>query len=179
MRSVSGIHILLRAPWETSERTYLAPSGDHFWHFAHERYQGPPDDSGEGPVLLWQTPAGYSPLPLVPAVYRDDVPRGFFGMEPLVLKAVIAELDHRPRYSRIATYFQGMSFPSFAWWHHDVARRVLEMMEAGEVLAAWDEADSMRQRRWQALETEYRGRIGGRRRGPERNPFAIVRTHGP
>lgn len=63
---------------------------------------------------------------------------------------------------------------AFAWWHHDVARRVREMMEAGEVLAAWDEADYMRQGRWEALETEYRGRVGGRRRAAERNPFAIM-----
>ena len=171
---MSGIHILQRAPWET-ERAYLAPTGDHFWHFAHERFQGPPEPDGERSPLLWQTPVGYAPLPLVPVVYRNDVPRGFVALEPLVLKAVITELDHRPRYARIATYHQGMSFPAFAWWHRDVVRRVREMMAAGEVLAAWDESDYMRQGRWEALETGYRGRVGGRRRVPERNPFAIVK----
>ena len=167
---VSGIHVLIRAPWETEPAVILV-SGDHFWHFAHERTGG----QGEADQLTSPEP-GNDRLPLVPAILRDDVRHGFIILEPPVLHAVIPQMGGRRRYERFATYFEKMLFVAFACWHREVARRVREMMAAGEVLAAWDESDYMRQGRWETLATEYRGRVGGRRWPAERNPFAIART---
>ena len=128
---VSGIHVLIRAPWETDPAVILA-SGDHFWHFAPERTGG----HGEAGQLASPEP-GSDRLPLVPAILRDDVRDGFIILEPPVLHAVIPKLGGRRRYERFATYFERMPFTAFACWHREVACRVGEMMETGEVLAVW------------------------------------------
>lgn len=157
---MSAIHVLCRAPWDKGD-LYEAPTGNHFWHFAHGL-----------PSFRLTTPDG-NPIGLQPVALSDEGKRAWVAMSRPVLQAVIPELGGKPRYQRIPTLYRGMTVGQFAGWHHEVARRVREMAGKREVLAVWDEADYYRLRCVKALVMEYAAVVGGKV-GELGNPFAMA-----
>lgn len=163
---MSGIHLLYRAPWDAA-KFYAAPTGNHFWFFAHRQ-----------PFDRLSTRDSRS-LTLVPSMVSEEStrkkPRGWVAMSRPVLHAVIPELRNRPRYQRIPTMFPGITLGQFAGWHHDTCRRVREMAAKDEVLAVWDECDYFRVRSVDSLRVEYMAVHSL----PEcENPFALMKPDG-
>lgn len=140
---MSAIHVMRRRPGETV-RCYIAPSGMHYLHFAHQQ-------GADGLAM----PDG-KPSELVLAERRDDVRRkGWVLLQPPLIFAKIPALGGVSRSLRIPTYQPGMTFKRFAVWHAEVARRVREWQQTGELVAIWDETGYYNVRSGDVLAEEF------------------------
>jgi len=141
---MSAIHVMRRRPGETT-RCYLAPSGAHYLYFAHQQgVDGLAMPNGKPPELM--------------VADRQETGRrrkGWLLLQPPVMFAKIPALGGVSRSLRIPTYQPGMTLERYAAWHAEVARRVQDWQQTGELVAIWDETDYYRVQDGGVLAVEF------------------------